>query len=180
MTIFMAIYAVGVLLAVGALVAASISDFRTMTIPNLLPILVAGGFVVAYAGAAGVAYSGGPELFSSLAVHAIAFALVFAVTFLMFALGVWGAGDSKLAAAIGLWLGLAGVVPFLLVMSVAGLGLVAVFPILRRMDRIPAWLGPDSWWARLVRGEKTVPYGIAIAVGALWAFYRLGYFTALT
>ena len=180
MTIFMAIYAVGVLLAVGALVAASISDFRTMTIPNLLPILVAVGFVVAYAGAVGVVHSGGPELFSSLAVHAIAFALVFAVTFLMFALGVWGAGDSKLAAAIGLWLGLAGVVPFLLVMSVAGLGLVAVFPILRRMGRIPAWLGPDSWWGRLARGEKTVPYGIAISIGALWAFYRLGYFTTLT
>jgi prepilin peptidase CpaA len=180
MTIFMAIYAAGVLLALAGLVAACISDFRTMTIPNFMPIMVAAGFVVAYGGAAGVAQDGGPVLFSSLAVHAVAFVLIFAVTFLMFALGVWGAGDSKLAAAIGLWLGLAGVVPFLLMMSIAGLGLVAVFPILRRMSRVPLWLGPDSWWGRLAHGEKTVPYGIAIAVGAIWAFYRLGYFVPLS
>ena len=165
MAVFTVIYAAGVVVALFALLAACISDFRSMTIPNRWPVMVAVGFVLAYAGAG----FGGMDVFSSLAVHAVAFALMFAV-------GVWGAGDSKLAAAVSLWLGLIGVVPFLLGMSVAGLLLVAVFPVLKRAPQVPVWLGAESWWARVARGEKSVPYGIAIALGALWTFYRLGYF----
>ena len=166
------LYCAGVLVALGALLAACVTDFRTMTIPNILPLLIAGSFVVAYAASFGVA---GDTPFAPPLVHLAAFAVMLLVTFLMFAFNLWGAGDSKLAAAIALWIGIKGIVPFLLVMSLAGLGLIALNLVFTRTKFPVPGCGPQSWPEKARRGERVLPYGIAIVAGAVAAFAALGY-----
>jgi prepilin peptidase CpaA len=69
-----------------------------------------------------------------------------------FHFGLLGGGDVKLFAAGALWLGVAGLPPYLTTTALAG-GLLALgFIAARRLG----WLG-----------EPTLPYGIAIAAGGL-------------
>lgn len=173
---FTALYGLAILAALIILLRACISDFRTMTIPNILPLGLAIAFVLAYGASLGMAHNGGGAMFDSLRIHALAFAILFAVTFVMFALRVWGAGDSKLAASVGLWIGLKGIMPFLMVMSLAGVGLVLAGWIIRRTQFSLAPFGAESWPTRIRGGEGVIPYGIAIAAGAAAAFFARGYF----
>jgi len=173
---FTVLYGLAILAALIILLRACISDFRTMTIPNILPLGLAIAFVLAYGASLGMAHSGGEAMFEPLRSHALAFAILFAVTFVMFALRVWGAGDSKLAAAVGLWVGIKGIMPFLMVMSLAGVGLVLVSWIIRRSQFGLTQFGPESWPMRVRDGAGIIPYGIAIAAGAAAAFFARGYF----
>lgn len=88
----------------------------------------------------------------------------------MFALGWIGGGDAKLFAAAGLWLGWPAAVSFLSVTAVAG-GALAVLLLLVRRSALQSLLstGP-AWLGRLATTGENVPYGVAIAVGALTAF----------
>lgn len=174
--LFTGVYGFAVLTALAVLLRACISDFRTMTIPNTLPLALAAAFVIAYCASLGMSYAGGVGVFAPVKVHALAFIALFAVTFLMFVLRIWGAGDSKLATAVGLWLGIKGIMPFLLVMSVVGVVLVLVSWAIRRTAFSVAALGPESWLVRSRDGQGVIPYGIAIAAGAVAAFFELGYF----
>ncbi len=169
-----ALYCAAILVAMGALLAACVTDFRTMTIPNSLSAILACAFFAAYA----ASYGMGPEStpFAAPWVHGLAFMMMLFVTFMMFAFGIWGAGDSKLAAAIALWIGIKGILPFLIVMSIAGLGLILLnFVFTRTRFAIPG-CGPQSWPEKARRGERVLPYGIAIVFGALITFATLGYF----
>lgn len=89
--------------------------------------------------------------------------------------GVLGAGDVKLAAAIGAWLGPAGVIEASLLAALAG-GLLALV-VLARRRRLSAVASVIAiWTAALHRGELTkpladnkrdlLPYGVALAAGA--------------
>ncbi len=105
-------------IAAGALVLlACIPDLRTRRIPNALTLgaaVVALAFHAATAGASGLAVSAGGWLLGA------------ALFFPIFALRGMGAGDVKLLAAVGAWLGPAQVIWVALITSVAGgvLGLV--------------------------------------------------------
>lgn len=126
------------------LVAAAACDLRSRTIPNLLPVLAAVAFVPA-AWAVGLS-------FEAVALHAAAAIIAFALAALLFALGAWGGGDAKLAAAVVLWTGFAAAPRFVAVMAVAG-GVLALAVL-------------------LLQGRRAkVPYGIAIALAGLdwWA-----------
>jgi prepilin peptidase CpaA len=173
---FIGVYSLAFLAALVVLIWACISDFRTMTIPNILPLGLTAAFVVAYGASLGMEYTGGDGVFASVGVHALAFLALFAMTFLMFVLRIWGAGDSKLATAIGLWVGIKGIMPFLLVMSLVGVVLVLASWAIRRTTFSVAAFGPESWPVRSRDGQGVVPYGIAIAAGAVAAFFELGYF----
>lgn len=88
----------------------------------------------------------------------------------MFAAGWIGGGDAKLFAAAGLWLGWPASVSFVLITGMAG-GALAVSLLMLRS----AWLHPvaargPGWFGRLATPDEKVPYGIAIAIGALAAF----------
>jgi prepilin peptidase CpaA len=78
--------------------------------------------------------------------------------------------DAKLFAAAALWLGLPASLSYLLVTAVAGgaltLGLLSLrSPLLR-----PYVLSGPPWFGRLAEPEESIPYGVAIAAGALIAF----------
>ncbi len=171
--LFQALYAGAVLVAVAAMLASCASDFRTMTIPNRYPVTIALAFVVAFGASLGLEQSP----FAAFYMHSMALGLMLGLTFIMFAVKVWGAGDSKLASALSLWFGLQGFSVFLLVMALGGLALIAVGAVIRRLPDGPLWLsGPGSWPQRLKSGDRVLPYGIAIAAGGLAAFAERGYF----
>lgn len=99
------------LAAVALVVFACIPDLRTRRIPNALTLgaaVVALGFHAATNGLSGLALSAGGWL------------LGVALFFPMFALRGMGAGDVKLLAAVGAWLGPAQVIWVALITSVAG------------------------------------------------------------
>jgi prepilin peptidase CpaA len=90
-------------------------------------------------------------------------------------MGVLGAGDVKLAAAIGTWLGPAGVLEASVLAALAG-GLLALGVLARRKRVVAMATSIALWAAALQRGQLTkppvdekadlLPYGVALAAGA--------------
>ncbi|MGE5504504.1 MAG: prepilin peptidase [Actinomycetota bacterium] len=152
----------GILSAAGlvfaaALVGAAASDLRAFRIPDRFALVLLAAFVPA-AWAAGLPWA-------TAFVHLGVALGIFAVSAGLFALGVWGGGDAKLLPAAALWIGLAALPRFLLVMAVAG-GLLAVLLLVFRRLPLPA----GSWLGRTA-ATGHVPYGVAIAAAGLdwWA-----------
>ncbi len=173
MILFLVIFSV--LVASGFIVASAISDFKTMTIPNIY----AGGIILAFIPAyLADALGGDPglEFFAAWQSHLAAAALVFALTFVMFFLGAIGAGDSKFCAAVALWVALPGLAPFLFYMALGGAALALFTKQLNKKVIFPD-AKDGSWIARAQGGYKGLPYGIAICLGAIIAFVQLGYFS---
>jgi len=141
-------------------VAAGVRDLATMTIPNWMSLVLLAAFVPA-ALLSGLDWQALP---GHLAVGAAA--LVIGVG--LFALRVFGGGDAKLMAALSLWLGPDGVLPFLFWTAVVG-GLFSLGLILARGRLAGAVPGPP-WLARLLEPKGDIPYGVAIAAGALLAW----------
>lgn len=86
------------------------------------------------------------------------------VGFLLFKYRLFGGGDAKLMAAASLWLGSGAVLPFLAYTAVSGgvLGVaILAFRLLFRHSR-----GHESI------SRREVPYGIALAVGAITALAK--------
>ena len=107
-----------------ALLAASVVfDLASRQIPNAVPAAMLGLFalLVAVAGHRGVA---------PLWAHLFTGVLLLAVGFGLFLAGALGAGDGKLMAAAGLWIGPAGIGSFLFGVGLLGigLGLVSLLP----------------------------------------------------
>lgn len=172
------LYFCGTLVAAAACLAACSSDFRTMTIPNRIPVAIGVAFAIAYAASFGMdpAVHG----FHTPLSHMAAAAIMLGVTFLLFVTGVWGAGDSKLASALGLWLGLGGLPAFLIVTALAGGVLVLIAMVARHLPA--SWCRADpsgTWPQRLKAGARVVPYGIPIALGGLAAMAERGFFDVL-
>ncbi len=172
--IFLFLVVFGVLVAIGFGMASAISDFRSMTIPNIY----AGGIVLAFIPAfAADMFSGeGMEFFYAWQSHVIAAVAVFALTFVLFMARVIGAGDSKLCSAFALWVGLPGLASFLFYMAITG-ALLGIATKMMNSRQIVAAPKEGSWIAQSQAGRLGVPYGIAICVGAIVAFYQLGYFS---
>jgi prepilin peptidase CpaA len=88
----------------------------------------------------------------------------------MFAAGWIGGGDAKLFAASALWIGWPATMSFLGVTGLAGGALAVSLLGLRSAYLRPYMPTGPAWFARLVEPGQNVPYGVAIAVGALVAF----------
>jgi prepilin peptidase CpaA len=135
------------LLALAAiLIVAAIIDVRTFTISNRLNLAVA-LMAPLYWWASHL-----PLWPDAAAQVAIAIA-VFGLFAIAFYIGMMGGGDVKLAAALALWFSPQSTIRFLVVTSLAGGVLTLGVLALRR--------------ARRREGRPEVPYGVAIAFGAL-------------
>ena len=97
-------------------------------------------------------------------------AIALVMGMVMFSLGWIGGGDAKLFAAAGLWLGWPAFATYLLVTGMAGGALAMGLLALRSMWVRPYVLNGPAWIGRLATPGENVPYGVAIAVGALAAF----------
>jgi prepilin peptidase CpaA len=83
----------------------------------------------------------------------------------------WPDGASSVGSRIaGLWMGLGALLPYLLVTALAGGALAVTLLALRSVWVRPIAARGPGWFGRLATPGENVPYGIAIAFGALAAF----------
>lgn len=154
-----------ILIALGVMpalvIVGGLHDLLTMKIPNWISVaLVLLFFPVALL--AGL----GP---TALAIHVgIGLAALFAGMG-MFALRWIGGGDAKLMAATCLWLGLSGSGMFLLWTGVVGGAFCLLLMMARQHLQMVTPYAP-GWASRLLEPKGDIPYGVAIAIGALLAF----------
>jgi prepilin peptidase CpaA len=130
-----------------ALLAAAIEDAARLRISNFTSLLVVLGAVAA-------AVIEGPSLV--LWQNVVVFVAILLLGTVAFSAGWLGGGDVKLFAAAGLWFDLQSAISFVALTFLAG-GAVAVGYLVSRPFRPGAKNSKNS----------RVPYGIAIAVGAL-------------
>lgn len=147
------------LLAAALLGAAAIEDAVRMRIANL----TSGGLLLS-AIAAAVAL--GPQW--SLWQNAAVFAALLALGTALFSIGKLGGGDVKLLAAAGFWFPIAGAIKLIVLVTLAG-GVVALLVIAART--LARRRGKDDKRPRILVPGSGIPYGVAIAAGALLALY---------
>ena len=140
---------------------AASSDLFTMTISNRVSLALLAGFLV-------LAPAGGMGLIDMLA-HAGAGATVLAIGFTCFAMGWVGGGDAKVTAAAALWFGFDHLLNYLLYASLFG-GALTILLLQFRQWPLPYALSSQAWLLRLHARETGIPYGIALAIGALMIY----------
>ncbi len=155
---------------------AVIFDLREQRIPNWL------NFPATGAGLLLNGWNGFPSLLDSL----YGCGLGIGIFVLPFILGWLGAGDVKLMGALGAILGSA-IIPRVAFYSVLAGGLLALFSLVGKKFKLRSltsvWLDfklllmtkgtvlPEAVGQRSRKGSHTVPYGVAIVLGALVAVY---------
>ena len=166
------------LILVAVVGLAAILDLRTRRIPNWLTVSALGLALLLRVP------MGGDILLSGLMAAGLTFLLCLPV----FALGGLGGGDAKLLTAVGAFLGMDRLWGALAVTAVAG-GIFALVSIMRRRrtketawnmymifgklrtrSAYAGWKGDTGDGLHIrAAGALTQPYGVAIAIGALWA-----------
>jgi prepilin peptidase CpaA len=152
----------GRLLLFPALMAfAAASDLFTMTISNRVSLALALGFVA-------LALLSGMGWYDLLS-HIGAGAAVLVVAFACFAMGWVGGGDAKVAAAAALWFGFGHLLNYLVYASLFG-GALTLLLLQFRQWPLPYPFAGQAWLTRLHAKESGIPYGIALAIGALMVY----------
>jgi prepilin peptidase CpaA len=157
------------LICIGIILAASLNDIATRTIPNGLAIVLA---------IAGIAMGGidGYLIGSVLAAGGLFVAAAFC-----WRRGWMGGGDVKLLGAAALGMPASSVLTFVLVVAIAGGALSLFYIIARRLISFAASPCPTGTFARAVRVEcwrihraRSLPYACAIAAGVLFIYVARG------
>ena len=140
---------------------AAASDLFTMTISNRISLaLVAGFFVLALLGGMGL---------YDIAMHMAAGVTVLAAAFICLAPGLVGGGRAQIAPAAGLRFGFGHLMNYLLYASLFG-GALTLLLLQFRQWPLPVALAGQTWLMRLHAKETGIPYGIALAIGALMIY----------
>jgi len=150
---------------------AAVTDLVTLRIRNDLVLFLA----AVYFSLAPIAGIGWGEIASSAAVAS----LVLVVMFVLFGLGWIGGGDAKLAAVAALWLGGGQALEFVFGTALAG-GALALLLLQFRNIPLPGFALRFPWALRLHAAGSGVPYGVAIAAGALLVFPDTAWIRILT
>ena len=136
-------------------------DATSFRIPNWISLVLAALFP-----AAAFAVGLPPQ---AMALNAGVGAAVLAAGMALFALRWLGGGDAKLLAAAALWLGWPALIDFGLAAALTGGVLALSLLTLRSPAARPLVLMGPGWVTRLAEPGQGVPYGVAIAAGALAA-----------
>jgi prepilin peptidase CpaA len=153
-----------------AMAFAAATDLLTLTIPNRLTLGLCAAFLL-IAPVAGLSWQ-------DILTHLAAGCLMLLAGVALFSLGWVGGGDAKLLAAASLWLGFEPLVLFLAYVAVFG-GVLAVAILAYRS--LPAGALPLPGWAmRLHHKGEGMPYGVAIAAGALAIYPSTAWYGALS
>lgn len=129
--------------------------------PNGLTFAMAASFLA-------VAFVSGMP-WSIIGLHAAVGAGVLLAGFVIFALGLFGGGDAKFLAASALWLGLPAL-PALLMITVAVGAILAMAVLGWSLIVLDGEIRGSRLMGRLGAFKPDVPYGFAIAAGALMAY----------
>jgi prepilin peptidase CpaA len=128
-------------------IVAAITDWRSRTIENWLNAAIAIGALLWW-------WANGYALWPSIAMLVAQAVVTFALFAGMFALGAMGGGDVKMITALALWFPPAEFFHLISVMAIAG-GLLTLAMLIRHK-------------LHKFEGHPEIPYGIAIALAALW------------
>jgi prepilin peptidase CpaA len=163
-----AVYELAILTVFPAAVAfAGAMDLFTMTIPHRISVALVAGFAV-LAPLAGLGLG-------DMASHAGAGLLVLAIGVLLFIPGWIGGGDAKLTAAVALWLGFESLFAYLFCVALAG-GVLTILFMKVRATPLPPFMCTQPWAVRLHDRRTGIPYGIALAAGALLVYPHTSWF----
>jgi prepilin peptidase CpaA len=143
----------------GLMAFAIFSDLLTLTIPNLVSLILAFSYL------AFSAWLGTPWVL--VAMHVACCLVVLAITFILFEMRYIGGGDAKLASATALWLGIENLLEYLLVFSIIG-GAVALSIMTIRWydhaDRASSY----RLLARVAdKASNHMPYGVALGTAGV-------------
>lgn len=142
------------------LIIAAAYDMTTMTIPNW----ISGMMVICFIGLGlGVGF---PLTQIGLGLGVGFGCLLLGMVF--FALGWLGGGDAKLIAATAVWFGWPTAFPFLVYVMLIG-GAETLLLLSFRRSPLPAQIQSVPWIGRLHGADGDLPYGVAIAVGGIFA-----------
>lgn len=153
----------------GLLLVAAISDFREFLIPNR----IVGAIMLLYP--AHVLASPTPVAWQ---VGLILAAITFVAGFILFLFKGMGGGDVKLLTAVSLWAGAANFMTFTVITLIAAVILATTMAarIAAQGARTPEGFSFGSFFGALRFSpilNMTVPYGVAIATGGMYAGARL-------
>lgn len=152
---------ISTLVFLGLVLTAAVEDALSFTIPNWVSLAL----LVAFGPAA---FAVGMPL-PTIALNVGFGAAALVAGMVMFALRWLGGGDAKLLAAVSLWLGWTAAPTFLIGTAMAG-GVLAIMLLTVRSTALrPLILLGPRWVTRLAEPGEGVPYGVAIAVGAVGA-----------
>ncbi len=151
-----------IIIFAGCMLAACWTDMTSMTIPNWISLVLLAGFFVV----SPFVWQGW-DVFGT---HLLVGGIFFLAGIGMFALGWMGGGDAKLLAATSLWWVWSDIVIYLVFTTLAG-GVLALGLMLGR-KYFPASILKIDWLYRLFKDEKRMPYGLALAFGALMTLPR--------
>ena len=140
------------------IIYSAVSDLLRMTISNRVSLGLAAAFV-AMALITGMSAA-------EAAWHLAAAFSVLSVAFACFAFGWIGGGDAKIAAATALWFGFDQLFAYLIVGSFFG-GILTLGILKMRSLPLPRFAARQPWIVRLHDTKTGIPYGIALAIGAL-------------
>jgi prepilin peptidase CpaA len=140
------------------MIFAAFSDLFTMTISNVVSVVLALGFFLS-AVLLGLS-------FTDIGMHVACSLGVLVLTFFFFARGWIGGGDAKLASATALWIGFDHLLDYGLYAALIG-GVLTVALLMLRKWPLPSFLAARRWVARLHDQATGIPYGIALAAAGL-------------
>ncbi len=149
---------------------AAASDLFTMTIPNRVSLALGAGFLV-------LALLSGMGFYDMLT-HVAAGTIVLAAAFGCFTMGWIGGGDAKVAAAAALWFGFGHLMNYLVYASLFG-GALTLLLLQFRQWPLPYPFAGQAWLLRLHAKDSGIPYGIALAIGALTIYPETDWIKAI-
>jgi prepilin peptidase CpaA len=149
-------------LAIGVFTTAAWDDFWARRIPNALPLSI-GALALVQLIPAGDPH---PALWTIIAA-----AVVFAIAFVQWRLGLLGGGDAKLLAAAALLVGYHDLFRFLFLMSVCGAVIALAVLAASRLGGPSPLLLPFPG-AATKSARPSIPYGTAIAAAAVWVLIQ--------
>lgn len=170
MTIAISTAYVGSLCLAATAIWAGMMDLTTMKIRNEIVIFL----FAAYAALAPLAGFS----FGSISLSFLVALGVMACMFVFFGFGWIGGGDAKLITVVALWLGADHTLSYVFTTAVLG-GLLTLVIVLFRSVPLPRSLHDIPWIARLHSIKSGIPYGVAIAAGALLILPRTPWMTGV-
>lgn len=142
------------------MIVAGVSDVLSRRIPNLLILVVIVSFFL-FAHARGLALK-------DVGLHLVAGFVMLAIAYACFAARLIGGGDAKLLAAVTVWFGLHGSAAFLMMAAISG-GALAIVIGFWSFLKFEADIRDLAHRNRLAWIRPSLPYGFAIATGAMFA-----------
>lgn len=136
---------------------AALNDANAMKIPNRIPLIVLAAYFITV-----------PFIWAGLPIfleHMTVGVTLFAVGFAMFAFGWMGGGDAKLLAATAFWFTWPDVFTYMIYTALFG-GALTLFVVMGRAY-IPVRIITTQWAQTMFRDETKIPYGLALAAGAI-------------